>query len=698
MTVVLNPSFVPDKKDELAINAIRVLSADIINKSQSGHPGAPLGMAPAAHVLFTKFIKANPKNSAWWNRDRFVLSNGHACVIYYVLLHLLGYDVTMDDLKAYRQLDSRTPGHPERGVTDGVEVTTGPLGQGFANAVGLAIAQAHLGSTFNKDGFPIFDNHTFMYMGDGCLQEGIASEAASLAGHLRLGNLIALWDDNRITVDGNTKNSFTEDVEKRFEAYGWQVIQVEEGNTDLVGIYNAIQAAKANTIQPTLIRVHTLIGCGSRLEGQQASHGAPLKPDDISQMKTKWGFDVNSQFFVPDSTAQIYAAAASAGQEANDAWDRMFAEYKTQYPEDAAELQRRMDGRLPDGWEAKLPSFKPTDPAVASRKMSETVLNSLSTAVPELVGGSADLTGANLTRWTTAVDFQAPASEFGERKGRYIRFGVREHAMYAICNGLAAYGGIIPFNATFLNFVGYAGGAARLSALSHLGVINVTTHDCIGLGEDGPTHQAIETAPWLRAMPNMKFWRPADGNETVAAYVDSIKDRKRPSTMAFSRQDLPHLETSSVQKALRGGYVVREVADPDIILVSTGSELYLTLEGADVLDKEGVKARVVSLPCWEVFEDNDLEYKLSVLPSGVPIMSVEAYSTFGWAAYAHESLGMLGFGASAPAAQLYEKFGITPSAIAKRTSKILAIYKERGIKPLSPLLSATRDVLRAEGH
>ncbi|KAK4686178.1 transketolase, partial [Tremellales sp. Uapishka_1] len=697
MTIILNEPFVAEPDDVLAINNIRLLAADIIAKSASGHPGAPLGMAPAAHVLFTKIMKANPKNSSWWNRDRFVLSNGHACVLYYILLHLMGYDVTMDDLKSYRQLDSRTPGHPERGVTDGIEVTTGPLGQGFANSVGLAIAQAHLASTFNKDGFPIFDNHTYMYTGDGCLQEGVASEAASLAGHLRLGNLIALWDDNRITVDGNTKSSFTEDVPQRFEAYGWQVLHVEEGNTDLAGIFAAIQQAKKNTTQPTLIRVHTLIGCGSRLEGQGSTHGAPLKPDDIAGMKTKWGFDVDSKFVVADGTRAVYNAATLAGEAANDEWDQLFAAYKTKYPEDATELSRRMEGRLPEGWEDKLPSWKPSDPAIASRKMSEEVLDCLATAVPELVGGSADLTPANLTRWTTAIDFQSPASDIGERKGRYIRYGVREHAMYAICNGLAAYGGIIPFNATFLNFVGYAAGAARLSALSHLGVINVTTHDCIGLGEDGPTHQSIETAPWLRAMPNMKFWRPADGNETVAAYVDSIRDRTHPSTLTFSRQDLPHLAASSVQKALKGGYVALNVETPDIILVSTGSELSLTIQAADILAREGIKARVVSLPCWEVFENNDLDYKLSVLPSGAPIMSIEAYSTFGWQAYSHEQLGMLGYGASAPYQQLYEKFGLTPAAIATRAGKILKIYQDRGIKPVSPLLSATRELLRLGG-
>ncbi|KAI5452639.1 Transketolase [Naganishia albida] len=686
-------SFHAEPTDEKCVNTIRTLAADVVAKANSGHPGAPMGMAPAAHVLWSRFMQANPANPKWYNRDRFVLSNGHACALQYTMLHLLGYKVSMDDLKQFRQLNSITPGHPEVGVTEGVEVTTGPLGQGFANAVGLAMAQAHMGGVFNKEGFEIFNNHTYMFTGDGCLQEGVAAEAASLAGHLQLGNLIAIYDDNHITIDGDTNCSFTEDVEMRFKSYGWEVLHVNDGNADLAGIAAAIEEGKKNTKQPTIIRMRTIIGFGSKEQGTGHVHGAPLKADDIKQMKEKFGFNPEDKFFVPEETKKAYAQIAERGAAAEEAWNKTFASYKEKYPQEAAEVTRRMEGRLPEGWEKVLPTYTTEDAAVGSRKLSETVITKLAAVLPEFVGGSADLTGSNLTRWKDAVDFQPPSTGLGEWAGRYIRFGVREHAMVAIANGMCAYGGIIPFTATFLNFVSYAAGAVRLSALSHFRVLNIATHDSIGLGEDGPTHQPVETVAWLRALPNMQVWRPADGNETSAAYLVCLKSQHTPSTLCFSRQNLPQLANSSIEKAARGGYVLEDVqGEADITLVSTGSEVCLCLDAVKVLKDQGLKVRVVSMPCVEVFKVQDNAYKLSVLPSGHPIMSVEAYTTYGWGDLAHESFGLPSFGASAPAPQVYEKFGLTGSGIAERAQKVVKFYKKRPVAPVSPLITALGEI------
>lgn len=620
-----------------------------------------MGMAPVAHILWTKIMKANPKNSKWYNRDRFVLSNGHACALQYIMLHLMGYKVSMDDLKAFRQLDSNTPGHPEVGVTDGVEVTTGPLGQGFANAVGLAMAQAHMGAVFNKDGFPIFDNHTYMFTGDGCLQEGVASEAASMAGHLQLGNLIAIYDDNHITIDGDTACAFTEDTEMRFKAYGWQVLHVENGNDDYAGIAAAVEEAKKNTTQPTIIRLRTVIGFGSEKQGTGGVHGSPLKADDIAQLKKKWGFNPDEKFVVPDDVKQFYAEVAKKGEQLEADWKKNFADYKQKYSKEASEVERRMEGRLPEGWEQALPTYNTKDAAVGSRKLSETVLTKLWDVLPELFGGSADLTGSNLTRAKDAVDFQPPSTGLGNYAGRYVRFGVREHGMIAAANGLAAYGGIIPFTATFLNFVSYAAGAVRLSSLSHFRVLNIATHDSIGLGEDGPTHQPVETVAWLRSLPNHQVHRPADGNECSASYLVALKSQHTPSTLCFSRQNLPQLAGSSVEKAAKGAYVLEDVENPDLTLISTGSEVYLVADAAKQLKEQGLKVRIVSAPCLEVFDSQSKDYKLSVLPSGAPVLSVEAYSTFGWGKYAHESFGLPSFGASGPYDKVYASFELTVS-------------------------------------
>ncbi|ORY27789.1 Transketolase, thiamine diphosphate binding domain-domain-containing protein [Naematelia encephala] len=678
--------------DLIAVNTIRTLAADVVSKSNSGHPGAPMGMAPAAHVLWTRHLNFSSKNPKWYNRDRFVLSNGHACVLQYIMLHLSGYKVSMDDLKSFRQIDSITPGHPELGVTEGIEVTTGPLGQGISNAVGLAIAQAHLGAVFNKDGYNIIDNHTYVFLGDGCLQEGVASEACSLAGHLKLANLIAIYDDNKITIDGDTAVSFTEDVELRFKSYGWNVLHVENGDEDYEAIEKAISAAQKNSSAPTIINLKTTIGYGSLKAGGHDVHGAPLKKDDLIQLKKKFGFNPDETFAVPQETTDLYKATAEKGAKKEAAWNDLFKSYAEKYPLEASELTRRMEGRLPEGWEKALPTYSTSDAAVGSRKLSETTITKLVEVLPELMGGSADLTGSNLTRWKGADDFQHPSTGLGHYGGRYIRFGVREHGMVAICNGMAAYGGIIPFSATFLNFVSYAAGAVRLSALSHLRVLNVATHDSIGLGEDGPTHQPVETAAWLRAVPNLAFWRPADGNETSATYLVAILSQHTPSVMAFSRQNLPQLQNSSIEKATKGGYVLDDIENPDLTIVSTGSEVPLCVEAAKLLKEKGIKTRIVSMPCIEVFNSQDTKYKLSVLPSGAPVLSVEAYSTFGWGSLSHDHFGLKAWGASGPFDKVYAKFDMTPEGIAKRGEKVVAFYKKRGQPVFSPLISALDDI------
>ncbi|KAH0830494.1 transketolase [Lanmaoa asiatica] len=613
--------------DATCIATIRTLAADVVGKANSGHPGAPMGMAPAAHVLFTRFFNANPNSSKWFNRDRFVLSNG--CALQYIMLHLHGYKLSLDDLKAFRQIDSLTPGHPEANHTDGstdlsrtpishsdrylylgIEVTTGPLGQGFANGVGLAMAQAHLGAVYNRDNFDLINNYTYVFTGDGCLMEGVACEAASLAGHLQLGNLIVVRTSHvYISIDGDTAVAFTEDVAQRFLAYGWQVLPVEDGDSDLDGIYNAIAAARREKSKPTLIRLRTTIGYGSKQQGTHGVHGSPLKADDIQSLKMRH--------------MRHTRQPPCRGAEFEAAWTTLLAKYGETYPKEHGELTRRIAGKLPEGWENSLPVYKPSDAAQASRKYSEIVLTAITSKLPELMGGSADLTGSNLTKAKGTIDFQPPGTGLGSYTGTYIRYGVREHGMGAIANGLVAYGGILPFVGTFLNFVSYAAGAVRLSALSKHQVIWVATHDSIGLGEDGPTHQPVETAVHFRAIPNLDFWRPADGNETSASYMVAIQSRETPSILSLSRQNLPNLEGSSIERASRGGYVLYEVdGKEDLTIVSSGSEVPIALEAASKLKNEGINVRIVSLPCWSVFDKQDKVYKLSVLRSGAPILSV----------------------------------------------------------------------------
>lgn len=645
-----------------------------------------MGLAPLAHVLFKNYMNFNPKNPGWFNRDRFILSNGHGCMLQYSVLHLFGYEEpSMDDLKQFRQLHSKTPGHPEN-IMPGIETTTGPLGQGVCNAVGLAIAERQLAATYNKPNYDVVNNFVYAIVGDGCLMEGVSSEASSVAGHLQLGNLIVFYDDNHISIDGDTNVAFTEDVLARYKAYGWHTLSVDDGNNDLDGISKAIEEAQKVTDKPSLIKVRTIIGYGSKIQGTHGVHGSPLKADDIEQIKKAYGVDPEKTFDVSQEVYDFYAEKGKQGAQADSEWQQLLANYTKEYPDLGAELNRRIKGELPAGWEKYLPVYSAEDSAVASRKLSETVLTKIHDALPELIGGSADLTGSNLTRWSDAVDFQPKNTGLGDYSGRYIRFGVREHGMGAIINGMAAYGGFIPYGGTFLNFVSYGAGAVRLAALSHHQVIWVATHDSIGLGEDGPTHQPIETLSHLRAIPNVQVWRPADGNETSAAYYMAITSRRTPSVLALSRQGLPQLAGSSIEKASKGGYTLVEADKPDVIIVSTGSEVSIAVDAVKVLADKGIKAGVVSLPCWSVFDKQSTEYKLSVFPDNVPILSAEVMATNGWQRYSHEQFGIDEFGASGPYKAVYENFEFTPEGIAKRASATVDFYKGRPVR--SPINKA----------
>jgi len=658
--------------DKRAVNTIRVVACDMINKANSGHPGAPMGCAPMAHVLFSRFFKCNPNDSQWINRDRFVLSNGHGCTLQYVINHLLGYKITLEDLKNFRQYKSITPGHPERGVTDGIEVTTGPLGQGISNAVGLAIAEEHLAATFNRPGYELFNNYTYTIVGDGCLQEGVASEAASMAGHFKLGKLIALYDANNIQIDGELKVQFTEDVCTRFKAYGWQVLKVDDGDNDLNAIANAIEEAKKDTTRPSLIYIRTTIGYGSNVQGTSKVHGSPLKDDQIAAVKKLFGLDPSKTFDIPEDVQAIYTNVNKKGIEIEKEWNALFEKYAAEYPKEANEIKRRLRGELPEGWDKLLPRYTPEDKPLATRKLSENVLNCICEAIPEFIGGSADLTASNLTRWTTAKDFQANDSGIGSYAGRYFHFGVREHAMAAVLNGISAYGcGFIPFGGAFLNFIGYALGSVRLSCLSHHQVVYIMTHDSIGVGEDGPTHQPIETFAVLRAHPNLNVIRPADGNEVSAAYYVALTNKTTPSVLCLTRQNLPQLQGSSIEKAVKGGYVLQEEPNAKITLLATGSEVSLCVDAAKLLKEQGIPARVVSLPCMSIFEAQDKAYRDEVLPKGIPVLSVEAASTFGWSKYAHRSIGIDTFGMSAPAKQVFEHFGLVPTEVAKKAKELV---------------------------
>lgn len=632
-----------------------------------------MGCAPMAHVLFGSTMRFAPSDPHWPNRDRFVLSNGHACALQYAMLHLCGYDsVSLNDLKRFRQLDSVTPGHPERHLTDGVEVSTGPLGQGISNAVGLAVAKTHMAARYNRPGFPLFDHHVYVICGDGCLQEGVSAEACSLAGHLKLGSLVVLYDDNNIQIDGSTDLAFTEDVQKRFQSYGWQTLSVRDGDRDLDGLADAVRAAKADTSRPTLISVKTTIGFGSAKQGTHAVHGAPLGDEDVRNVKKRFGLDPERAYHVDPDVAAYYAAAGRRGDKVRDTWNTMFASYRAKHADLGEELARRFRAELPKQWDTCLPTFAPGDKN-ATRGYSGKVLAALSPRLPEMMCGSADLSPSNKTNnagW--GGDFQATTPA-----GRYIRFGVREHAMAAISNGLHAYGGVVPACATFLSFAQYGLGSIRLSALSHHHVIYVMTHDSIALGEDGPTHQPVEHLAMLRAMPNMLVIRPCDGNETSGAYKVALTRSKTPTTLALSRQKVVTLSGSSADAVARGAYVVDDCAatTPDLILVGTGAEVQLCVEAKQALARDTKhNVRVVSMPCWRLYEEQSATYKRSVFPSHVPVLSVEAGSTCGWARYAHASVGMHTFGKSAKGSDVMNDFGFTAANVATKANAMIAFY------------------------
>jgi transketolase len=660
---------------ELCINAIRFLAVDAIEKAKSGHPGLPMGAAPMAFVLWDQFMKYNPKNPNWFNRDRFVLSAGHGSMLQYALLYLMGYDsVTLEDIKQFRQWGSKTPGHPENFETAGVEVTTGPLGQGIANGVGLALAEAHLAAKFNKPDATIVDHYTYVILGDGCNMEGISGEAASLAGHWGLGKLIALYDDNHISIDGSTDVAFTEDVSKRFESYGWHVLHVENGNTDLVGIAKAIEAAKAVTDKPTMIKVTTTIGYGSpNKENTAGIHGAALGGEEVKLTRENLGWNYG-EFEVPQDVLDHTRKAVDRGLDLETDWNKAVEAYKAKYPTEAAEFERLLSGNLPDGWANVLPTYTAEDKALPTRKHSEICLNKLAPVLSELIGGSADLTHSNLTELKVSGDFQK-----GAFQNRNVHFGVREHAMGAICNGIALHGsGLIPYGATFLIFSDYMRAPIRLSALSQAGAIWVMTHDSIGQGEDGPTHQPIETIASLRAIPNLTVLRPADGNETSGAYKVAIENAKanKPTLLALTRQNVANLAGSSIEATTKGAYtVVDSEGTPELILIGTGSEVELCVKAAETLAAEGKQVRVVSMPSWDLFEAQSAEYKESVLPKAVTKrLSVEAASSFGWHKYVGtegDTVSIDRYGASAPGGTVMKEFGFSVDNVLAKAKALL---------------------------
>lgn len=703
--------------DLLCINTIRTLAMDAVEKANSGHPGAPMGMAPMAYVLWTRHLKHNPKDPLWPDRDRFLLSAGHASMLLYSLLHLTGYDLALDDLKQFRQWGSRTPGHPEYRHTPGVETTTGPLGQGFANGVGMAMAERMLASRFNREGLDIVDHFTYSICSDGDLMEGISSEAASLAGHLSLGKLVYLYDSNRITIDGSTDLAFTEDVGRRFEAYGWHVEHVEDGN-DLEALNAAIEAGKADS-RPTLIAVSTHIGYGApNKQDTAAAHGAPLGPDEVRAAKEALGWDPDAQFLIPSEALDKYREAVEDGRKAQDSWNRLMQEYASSFPEEAEEFRRVQERRLPQGWDSELPDFKPDDGPMATRKASGKSINGLAGTVPELVGGSADLAESNLTDINDAGELSA------KEVGRNIHFGVREHAMGGALNGMAIHGGIRPFGGTFLIFSDYMRASIRLASLMRAPVIYVFTHDSVGLGEDGPTHEPVEHLASLRAMPSLVLIRPGDATETAEAWrtalsltegkpvgdlpetgqspsggeppetadlPDVSQSNSMPSNesgdeivdgpvaLCLTRQNLPVFDRTKLGPASglsKGAYILSDSGGrPDVILIATGSEVSVALEAAEALSAEGTAVRVVSMPSWELFERQPGSYKDEVLPPDVKArVSVEAGATFGWERWIGdqgEAVGFDHFGASAPGAKILDEFGFNAENVAAAARRVL---------------------------
>jgi transketolase len=660
--------------DTLAINTIRMLSIDAVQAANSGHPGLPLGAAPMAYVLWTRFLRFNPRDPRWPNRDRFVLSAGHGSMLLYSLLYLTGYDLSLDDIKRFRQWGSKTPGHPESHLTPGVEVTTGPLGQGFGNGVGMAIAEAFLAATYNRPGHPLIDHYTYALVSDGDLMEGVAAEAASLAGHLKLGKLIYLYDDNHISLDGPTSLAFTENVLERFDAYGWHTQRVEDGN-DLPAIEAAIRAAQADTMRPSLIAVRTVIGYGAPNQGTSKVHGSPLGPDGVRATKEFYGWDPDQSFVVPGAALEHMRAVGARGAQLQAEWQQQFERYSAAFPNEARQLRTAFDGALPDGWDAGLPAFSPADGELATRQASGKALEALKAAIPWLIGGSADLASSNEMPTRGEASFQP-----GAYANRNIWFGVREHGMGAALNGMAAHGGVRPYGGTFFTFSDYMRGAIRLAALSHLPVIYVFTHDSIGLGEDGPTHQPVEHLAAMRAMPNMTVIRPADANESIAAWKVAIRRTDGPTALVFSRQKLPVLEGTRERGdtgVQRGAYVLREAVGgpPEVILLATGSEVALAVEAAAELAKHGTRARVVSFPSWELFAAQPQDYRDEVLPPSIAArLAIEAGVAQGWHRWVGDRGDVLSiehFGASAPYQEIYRHFGLTVEHVVARAQALL---------------------------
>lgn len=650
-----------------AINTIRFLSADAVQKANSGHPGLPMGDAAMAYTVWTRHLRYNPRNPNWPGRDRFILSGGHGSMLLYSLLHLTGYDLSLDDIKNFRQFGSRTPGHPEHGLTPGVEVTTGPLGQGFGQGVGMAIAATHLAAEFNKPGHELIQSCIYAIVTDGDLMEGISSEAASLAGHLKLGRLIYLYDDNHVSIDGSTDLAFTEDRAARFRAYDWHVQTVSDGN-DVEAVDAAIKAAKADP-RPSLICVRTIIGYGApNKQGTSKAHGEPLGDDELNAAKKNLGWPLEPRFLIPGDVLEFYREAVDRGRGMEADWTKRFEAYKKEYPELGAELQRRLNGELPKGWDADLPTFPADAKGTATRSSSGKTLDVLSARLPELVGGSADLTPSNNTKFQEAGDFQPD-----NPGGRYFRFGVREHAMAAALNGMNLFGGLIAYGGTFLIFSDYMKPAIRIAAISHDPTILVFTHDSVGLGEDGPTHQPIEHLMALRAVPNLTVIRPADANEVVEAWRVAISRRHSPTALALTRQNVPTLEGTNRGMLSKGAYVLKDFGDkPELILIATGSEVSLIYAAAEKLFAEGTAVRVVSFPSWELFEEQDEAYRESVLPKNVTRrLAVEAGATLGWERYAKSVIGLDHYGASAPYKVIFENFGFTVDNVVARAKELL---------------------------
>jgi transketolase len=664
--------------DQLCINTLRFLSVDAVQAANSGHPGLPLGAAPMAYTLWDRFLRFNPADPVWPDRDRFILSAGHGCALLYSLLHVTGYDLPLDQLMKFRQWGSMTPGHPEHGIAPGIETTTGPLGQGVGNSVGMAIAEASLAARFNRPDYSIVDHRIFVLAGDGDMMEGVSSEAASLAGHLKLGKLILLYDDNHISIEGSTDLAFTEDRAGRFAAYGWQTLKVGDGN-DVEAIAGALKEAIADTERPSLIEIRTHIGYGSPDKQDTASaHGEPLGVEEVKLTKENLGWPVKPDFYIPDEALTHFREALDRGKKLQGGWQVIFDGYSREYPDLAAEFKRVMEGELPLGWDNEIPVFKADDGPMATRSASGKVMNAIEPKVPELIGGSADLAPSTKTLLNDSSDFSA-----ADRSGRNLHFGVREHGMGAILNGMTLHGGLLPYGATFLIFSDYMRPPMRLAAMNHLHVIYVYTHDSIGLGEDGPTHQPVEQLLGLRSVPGMVVIRPADANEAAQAWKAAIARRNSPVALVFTRQKLPVLDAHEygnlVKGFPRGGYVLADSSGggiPDVIIVATGSEVHLALAAREELADEKVNARVVSLPSWELFTEQSESYRNEVIPEDVPTLAVEAGVSLGWRPYFGKSIEVIGvdrFGASAPGKTVMDKLGFNVDNVVAHVHKILKV-------------------------